>query len=82
MAKSTLAFGDTLEFSIELTALRDESLMIDYTIDFMKAGGKRAKKVFKAAKLVLKKGQSQFVSKRINCWPRPPLIGFIQANIT
>ncbi len=47
LAKSTLAFGDTLDFSIELTALRDESLMIDYTIDFMKAGGKRAKRFSK-----------------------------------
>ncbi len=59
-----LRFGQTLEFSVELTALRDESLVIDYSIDFVKAGGKRSSKVFKAAKLSMKKGQCQTVRKK------------------
>ncbi len=64
IAKQKLAVGETLEFSLDITALRDESLMIDYTIDFVKAGGKRSSKVFKAAKVKLSKGEMKTVTKK------------------
>ena len=56
--------GDTLEFSIEILANRDEALVVDYAIDFVKAAGKRSTKVYKATKLTLKKGESQTVTKK------------------
>lgn len=56
--------GETLEFSIEIVAKRDESLVIDYVIEFAKAGGKRSTKVYKATKLNLQKGESQTVQKK------------------
>lgn len=64
IAKTRLVAGETLEFSFEITALRDEALVVDYTIDFPKASGKRSSKVFKAASFDLKKGQSQVVTKK------------------
>lgn len=64
IAKRKLAPGDSLEFSIVITALRDECLVIDYAIEFVKAGGKRSTKVFKAAKLSLGQGESRTVSKK------------------
>lgn len=64
LAKTRLKPGDTLEFSVEIEAKRDEALVLDYAIDFVKAGGKRSVKVFKGAKLLVKKGETQTVSKR------------------
>jgi 3-methyladenine DNA glycosylase AlkC len=56
--------GDTLEFSIEIQSLRDQSLVVDYAIDFVKANGKRSAKVFKAAKLNLKRRETTTVRKK------------------
>lgn len=64
IAKTALRPGDTLEFSIEILATRDEALVVDYAIEFVKAAGKRSTKVYKAAKLALKKGESQTVIKK------------------
>ncbi len=64
IAKRQLSPGETLEFTLDITALRQESLVIDYVIDFPKAGGKRTKKVFKAAKLRLAKGETRTVRKK------------------
>ncbi len=64
LAKHELAPGETLEFCLEITALRDEMLEIDYAIEFVKAGGKRSTKVFKATKLSLSHGEKRTVSKR------------------
>jgi 3-methyladenine DNA glycosylase AlkC len=62
--KPHLKLGDTLEFSIAIQALRNESLVVDYAIDFVKANGKRSVKVFKAGKLSLSKGQTATVCKK------------------
>lgn len=64
LASSRLKPGDTLEFSMEIQAKRDESLVLDYAIDFVKAGGKRSVKVYKGAKLHLQQGEKQTVSKK------------------
>ncbi len=64
LTQKRLVPGDTLEFSFDITAERDESLVIDYAIDFVKAAGKRSSKVFKAAKIDLKKGQTTKIRKR------------------
>jgi 3-methyladenine DNA glycosylase AlkC len=61
--KSKLKFGEPLQFSFDLKALRNESLVVDYAIEFLKSGGKRSSKVFKATTLQLKKGESRSVSK-------------------
>ena len=50
--------GDTLDFSFTITAGRQESLMIDYVIDFVKADGSRSPKVFKLKQLEIGKGES------------------------
>ena len=39
--------GQTLEFAFSITAARNESLMVDYVVDFVKANGELAPKVFK-----------------------------------
>lgn len=64
ISKTDLKPGDTLEFSIEILASRDEALVVDYAIDFVRSAGKRSTKVYKAAKLTLKKGESQTVTKK------------------
>lgn len=64
LSKSSLKMGDTLEFSLDIIAERDESLVVDYAIDFVKATGKRSVKVYKATKVTLKKGEQITVTKR------------------
>lgn len=61
--KSILKLGEPLQFSFDLRALRNESLVVDYAIEFIKSGGKRSSKVFKATTLQLKKGESRTISK-------------------
>lgn len=56
--------GDSIDLSFELTADRDEALMIDYVIDFVKANGTLSPKVHKLKKLKLKKGESATVTQR------------------
>jgi len=56
--------GQAVEFSFTVTARRDEALMVDYVIDFVKANGSLAPKVHKLKQLRLKKGESVIVKKR------------------
>jgi len=55
LKSSTLKPGQAIELSFEVTALRDESLMIDYVIDFVKANGSLAPKVHKLKQISLQK---------------------------
>ncbi|MCG8652867.1 MAG: DNA alkylation repair protein [Pirellulales bacterium] len=64
LQQDTVRPGEALEFSVTLTAGREEALLVDYVIDFVKSNGKTAPKVFKATKLKLKKNESKTVTKR------------------
>jgi 3-methyladenine DNA glycosylase AlkC len=64
LAQRCLKMGDVLEFSIDIQAERNEALVVDYAIDFIKAGGKRSVKVYKATKLKLAKGEMYTVTKK------------------
>jgi 3-methyladenine DNA glycosylase AlkC len=56
--------GEALEFSFVVTARRAESLVLDYVIEFVKANGRRAPKVFKIKQVDLQPGQPLRVTKR------------------
>lgn len=56
--------GDSLVFKIQLSASRNESIVIDYAIDFLKASGSHSRKVFKLSEVQLSKGDSITVSKK------------------
>ncbi len=56
--------GDAFEFSFNVRARQNESLVIDYVVEFVKANGTLAPKVHKLKQLSLKKGESAVVSKR------------------
>lgn len=64
LTMDSVAPGETIQFQFELTAARDERLMVDYVIDFVKANGKTTGKVFKIKQLELAKGQTQTITKR------------------
>lgn len=64
LRQTALAAGETLEFTFTVTAQRDEALVVDYVIDFVKANGSVTPKVFKAKKLELKRGESATIGKR------------------
>lgn len=64
ISNAKIVAGQTLEFSFDITAERSESLMVDYVIEFVKANGKTAPKVFKATQLNLQEQQTHQVSKK------------------
>jgi 3-methyladenine DNA glycosylase AlkC len=48
LQSTALRPGQAMEFAITITAVRDELLMVDYVIDFMKANGSASPRDFKA----------------------------------
>ena len=62
--KKTVEPGNAIEFQFNVTAQRDERLMIDYAIEFVKSGGKTSEKIFKIKHLELAKGETQTIKKR------------------
>ena len=62
--RTKIKIGETLDISFNITARRNEKLMIDYVIDFVKANGKTKPKVFKLKKVVLKKEETIAVAKK------------------
>ena len=63
VSPETLAIGEAMDFSFVLNADADEPLLIDYVIDFAKAGGRTSAKVFKLKTLTLKAGHSLKLKK-------------------
>ncbi|MHA1911892.1 MAG: DNA alkylation repair protein [Candidatus Kariarchaeaceae archaeon] len=58
------AIGEDLTFSFELSSLKQQKLMIDYRIYYVKANGKLAGKVFKLRKCSLKKDEKKTITKK------------------
>ncbi|MCM2369130.1 DNA alkylation repair protein [Aporhodopirellula aestuarii] len=56
--------GEAIEFSFSVRALRDEALLIDYVIDFVKANGKRSTKVHKLKQIELAKDNAVTLHKK------------------
>ena len=59
-----LDIGDAAQVDVKLQSVTDTPLIIDYVIDFVKANGSRAPKVFKMKVLDAKAGQAITLSKR------------------
>ncbi|WP_417747032.1 hypothetical protein [Rosistilla oblonga] len=64
LASDEIRPGEAVEFSFVITADREESLLVDFVIDFVKANGKLSPKVHKLKQLQLRKGESTTVRKR------------------
>lgn len=58
-----VAINDALGFSFDLTADREEPVIVDYVIRFQRAGGKTSEKVFKLKTLTLAAGQTVRLKK-------------------
>lgn len=56
--------GQTVSFRVAIEAQRAESLVVDYVIDFVKANGSSAPKVFKARQVDVEKGAVVVIEKR------------------
>ncbi len=64
MARKAVKPGEAIEFAFVLQAQRDEALMIDYVIDFVKANGKRSSKVHKLKQVEVSRGSTTELQKR------------------
>ncbi len=63
LESKTVSPGEALEFSFTITAEKDERLVIDYVVDFVKASGSTAPKVFKLKQVAIKKGETIQINK-------------------
>lgn len=63
--KNPVQIGTALEFECKINALKDEQLIIDYTIYFQnKAGAMQNKKIFKLKKLNMKANETVTITKQ------------------
>lgn len=69
--KKKFKLNDSLEFSfhIKSTSKSSQKLIVDYAIDFMKANGKKGKKVFKLKTIELEGGEELFITKKHSLKP-------------
>ncbi len=63
ITNTTIQQGGYLNFSLELESQKEQNLMIDYAIHFVKANGKLSDKVFKLAIKKAKKEKLHFTKK-------------------
>ena len=59
-----ISIGDTLEFSFDIAAAKQENLVVDYKITYPTPHKRKSEKVFKIKKISLKKGEKIHISKR------------------
>lgn len=64
LTPARLSPGTAFELCLTLKAKRAESLVVDYEIDFVKAAGKRSRKIHKLKQIQLKQGESVTLRKR------------------
>ncbi|MCL2559637.1 MAG: DNA alkylation repair protein [Turicibacter sp.] len=64
LSTDSVSMGDSLTFSFQLSAVDDTKVRLEYGIDFMKANGKRNRKVFQISESTLKKGSQKIFSKK------------------
>lgn len=69
--KKSYKLNDTLQFSFFLksTSKSSQKLIIDYAIDFMKANGKKGRKVFKLKTLILPGNEELLITKKHSLKP-------------
>ena len=61
----TVKMGNSLEFSVAITAFKDERLLVDYKIRFQgKNGGMKNSKVFKLKQYEIRKGETVRLEKK------------------
>lgn len=64
LRSNKICAGEAIEFSVTLSASRDSNLLVDYVIDFVKARGGMAPKVYKWKQVQLREGESLTIQKR------------------
>jgi Ni,Fe-hydrogenase maturation factor len=69
--KKKFRINDSLEFSLHIksTSKSSQKIIVDYAIDFMKANGKKGRKVFKLKSFELKKGEEVTLTKKHSLKP-------------
>ena len=64
LKSSTVSVGEALEFEVQIDALDDAMLMVDYVLHFRTKRATLSPKVHKLKKLSLKKGESMVLKKK------------------
>jgi hypothetical protein len=62
--KNKIKLGESINFSITLEALEEESILVDYKVIYPMASGKTSEKVFKLKKINVKKYEVVTINKK------------------
>ena len=64
LEQTTISLGDDLTFSFSVQAEEPAKVRLEYGIDYVKANGKRNRKIFQISEIALKKNQKKFYVKK------------------
>ncbi|MGM0216695.1 DNA alkylation repair protein [Enterococcus sp. AZ109] len=64
LTAESLNYGESLTFSFTISAKETTKLRLEYGIDYVKANGKRSRKIFQLSDTVLKANQSKTYTKK------------------
>ncbi|MCL2611374.1 MAG: hypothetical protein FWE02_06830, partial [Defluviitaleaceae bacterium] len=62
--KTTIAIGEDINFSFTILAQKATKVRLEYGIDFVKANGKRSRKIFKISEILLNENQKKNYTKK------------------
>lgn len=66
LERANIKIGDNLRLTATMTSLKDQSLMIDYAIHYMKSNGEHSPKVFKLSVKKVKNGEYLEVASKVS----------------
>ena len=64
--KTTVAMGEDLCFSFYILTDEATKVRLEYAVDYVKASGKRSRKIFQISELSLNKNEKKFYSKKLS----------------
>lgn len=64
LGAASVAFGESMAFSFEVTALKDTKIRLEYGVDYMKANGRKNRKIFQISEIFLKKNETKRYAKK------------------
>ena len=64
LAETAVSIGGELTFSFEISTMETAKVRLEYGIDYVKANGKRNRKIFQISQLTLKKNEKKLYAKK------------------
>jgi len=64
LAQKSISIGEAITFSFTIQAKKDVKTRLEYAVDYVKASGKRSRKIFQISEISLKEGESKNYTRK------------------